>query len=61
MSGPNNRVCLVVLPAYFRFPKKHSLLSMHCHCHDSAIKNEYRLYLQKKNIRVYHTFQNEPV
>ena len=35
-----------------------SLLSMRCHCHELAIKNEYRLYLQMKAIRVYHTLQN---
>ena len=55
MSGPNTKVRLVVLPAYFRCQES----NLYCLCHDSAIKKkEYRLYLQKKNIRVYHAFQN---
>ena len=51
---------LVVLLAYFPCQES-NLYCPCCHCRDSAMKNEYRLYFQKKDIRVYHTFQNEPV
>ena len=45
MSGPNTKVHLVVLPAYFRC-QENNLYCLCCHCHNW----EYRLYLQKKTL-----------